>query len=743
MNSGPEGNVNRENLTDDETPDPREKDLLDCAVQSLISSCNLSSCLSGSTYEANDPCEDKFSSLVNVLIVPINEETCERYGEKNIDKEEEISLVSKGSNDVIERRKRKRDDITDKFRPPIIRLSLFTVLDGHGGHSVSQHASETLLPLLSHNISETLKCRIIHKGDFDVNGIRKKSIKQNVKLEKGWYKTPIDVCTTPKKINENDGTILLKESKEIDRHILESTAESLLPQSESSQHEDQLKTGSHLPQEIEAISSTISQTFCEFDESLMNRIDRTKKSQTCCVSNGQWNVGSCCIVTLLVQRFEYNKDLMKYVAACVSDEEDTGAMMYTAHVGDCRAILLGATTEIDEISDDEELAGDNTLNEEENDDSSVETDVQCNNKDEYDIGGDCHEVEKENETFRNRTLESVSSVLSDLDNGSAPLLEKERIEGIQDNGYNIAIKSIPNPTERLSVNQMSCQVRHSPLSLPHPLYASTLTADHTPYNTKEATLVRNRTNNAPSAILKRGKSGIHRVGGSLSVTRALGNAFLKTRSLSFPPYEKDVPFITAQPSVSSRKLKRGDRILVIGSDGIWENVGKKMIIKWVEKFYSKMYCDPSLLPLFINQMGEHTKQNHQNSPTFFEHTENGQSYFSSFSNRQKRSIYPMDLESLCQSRIDSKSDKKKTKKDNCCNAYLLPTQSRQSRSATSNVLCKSQISNVIIRKVLNKVARSYKMKTLSSLMAIPKGRERRMIHDDITACVVDLSGFVS
>jgi hypothetical protein len=65
-----------------------------------------------------------------------------------------------------------------------------------------------------------------------------------------------------------------------------------------------------------------------------------------------------------------------------------------------------------------------------------------------------------------------------------------------------------------------------------------LTTDHSAYNPAEVTAVLRRCNNAPKAISAGMGGGIKRVAGSLAVTRALGDAYLKTPKLSFLPYKK-------------------------------------------------------------------------------------------------------------------------------------------------------------------------------------------------------------
>ena len=114
--------------------------------------------------------------------------------------------------------------------------------------------------------------------------------------------------------------------------------------------------------------------------------------------------------------------------------------------------------------------------------------------------------------------------------------------------------------------------------------ATPLTTDHTPYDETEKRLVEERTCYYSRPIAKASNGGILRVGGSLSVTRALGDAYLKHKPLSFPPYEKHVPFLTAAPSVSSRVLNSFDHFLVLGSDGVWERCTEVLLGSWLEEF---------------------------------------------------------------------------------------------------------------------------------------------------------------
>ena len=63
-----------------------------------------------------------------------------------------------------------------------------------------------------------------------------------------------------------------------------------------------------------------------------------------------------------------------------------------------------------------------------------------------------------------------------------------------------------------------------------------------------------------------------RVAGSLMVTRALGDGYLKRKELSMPPFEDHVPYITAKPKVSRMDLDKRHTFLVIASDGVWDHL---------------------------------------------------------------------------------------------------------------------------------------------------------------------------
>jgi hypothetical protein len=256
---------------------------------------------------------------------------------------------------------------------------------------------------------------------------------------------------------------------------------------------------------------------------------------------------------------------------------------------------------------------------------------------------------------------------------------------------------------RSSSSEMSDVTNFEPSSLPKKLHAITLTEDHTPYNENEANLVRKRCNNAPRAIASSSSGGIQRVGGSLSVTRALGDAYLKTPTLSFEPYRDHAPYITALPEVSSRVIDKKDRILVLASDGVWERVNEEDVKHCIGEYYKTRRRASSVL-----------------------------SSSSSFANKVMGTT-ESDF-------ITAKPFHRGARMS------MLPTRSlwKQQISNDDNrdILAKKSVSDAIVSNVLNRVWRRHKMTSLKTLMDLPKGYDRRIKHDDITNMVIDLEGFI-
>eukprot|EP01064_Diplonema_japonicum_P001773 TRINITY_DN11191_c2_g1_i1.p1 TRINITY_DN11191_c2_g1~~TRINITY_DN11191_c2_g1_i1.p1 ORF type:complete len:518 (+),score=14.80 TRINITY_DN11191_c2_g1_i1:289-1842(+) len=107
--------------------------------------------------------------------------------------------------------------------------------------------------------------------------------------------------------------------------------------------------------------------------------------------------------------------------------------------------------------------------------------------------------------------------------------------------------------------------------------ARELSTDQDCGNKLECDEVRRRTTD-PMPI-KTTQSGPRRVAGSLMVTRALGDAYLKIPEFSFPPYRLHVPYITSEPIVTKHSIHDDDKTLIIASDGLYNMLDNQKIVE--------------------------------------------------------------------------------------------------------------------------------------------------------------------
>ena len=254
-----------------------------------------------------------------------------------------------------------------------------------------------------------------------------------------------------------------------------------------------------------------------------------------------------------------------------------------------------------------------------------------------------------------------------------------------------------------------------------------LTTDHSAYNPAEVTAVLRRCNNAPRAISAGVGGGIKRVAGSLAVTRALGDAYLKTPELSFLPYKRHAPYITARPEVNCRPLvKDVDKVLILATDGVWERASGEDVLRWVRNFYEERIAEAERRNNRRNQVVETSKvaavavpQSKEELETAAKNSQDG----------AERDLFEQRIS-------EPESSRKRDMAGSPC-----PPAKRRKRSRHNRVTY--NVADVIVRRVLNKVRRARNISSLQALMSLPQGRARRSKHDDITSSVVDLSAFVA
>jgi serine/threonine protein phosphatase PrpC len=276
------------------------------------------------------------------------------------------------------------------------------------------------------------------------------------------------------------------------------------------------------------------------------------------------------------------------------------------------------------------------------------------------------------------------------------------------------------------------------VSLPPSIRPIDLTTDHSAYNPAEVTAVLRRCNNAPRAISAGVGGGIKRVAGSLAVTRALGDAYLKTPLLSFLPYKSHAPYITARPEVNCRPLvKESDKMLVLATDGVWERASGEDILRWVRNFYEERVAEAERRGNRRLNLADKTSSNE-------DMTGHDSSIKTASLDASERDLFERN-------EIDVPVGRKHTRSLNeqaqSSTRSPSPPAKRRKRSqrihGQGNQRITYNVADVIVRRVLNKVRRARNISSLQALMSLPQGRARRSKHDDITASVVDLSAFVS
>lgn len=639
----------------------------------------------GTSYQANDPCEDRYCSLANVLL----------------------------SSDTSQKE--------ESCPYPSLRMSLFAVLDGHGGPAVAEYASRHLLPLLARDISNALSCPIVDSGVFQINGKR-----QSVDLEQNSLNH-----TNDEDGNDDDDSLLLDREPHFHSDVesdsdSDSDSEASSGSSRGCVQPDTSKwytapendensafwsfsdtsttgpdfvPGTHSEHEQRLISATVQKSFLKLDEQWINSIDPFATKQSFVVHNGKWNSGACCLVNIVLQRIIHNReddddhDDNDDDSVKLSDHDKLPkAILYSCHTGDCRSVVFSSLEENEDENRSIHSAGQ----------SDHDIFYQCSDSD-SDSDSD---VENGHEVYVNGvTLSRKRMFLNPFHNRCSPPMKRQKLF---DEEKPIKVQEDPQSQRKMSwessdslsscARLVSTSRSPSPLDnitpFPSALLPTTLTKDHTPYNQKEASLVRERCNYAPRAIATSTNGGIQRVAGSLSVTRALGDAYLKTPTLSFSPYKAHAPYISALPEVSARILSKKDRLLVLASDGVWERVSGEEIAKWMVEFF---------------------KRQDQQLPT---------------------------LQSPLVSRPPTPCsvDRNRSRR-----MRMLPT--RKSLSAiedevlNARILNMAYVSDMIVSNVLNIVRRKHKIPDIETLMGLPKGHSRRSKHDDITTLVVDLEGF--
>ncbi len=224
---------------------------------------------------------------------------------------------------------------------------------------------------------------------------------------------------------------------------------------------------------------------------------------------------------------------------------------------------------------------------------------------------------------------------------------------------------------------------------------------------------------------------------------------MKTPRLSFYPYKSHAPYITARPEVNCRLISKGsDRVLILASDGVWERASGDDVLRWVRNYYNDRIAGVYRGKYLSRKRRQHreTKTNQQ----FKNQDNNVKGEDATVSN--VKSSQPQITKENKEKHLDAldQSQLTATKRKIRGNSVIINNQRRITRrknkrhsSHEGSILAGNSVSDLIVHKVLNKVRRARNIDSLRTLMNLPKGRARRSKHDDITASVIDVSGFIS
>ncbi|CAM9906327.1 unnamed protein product, partial [Choristocarpus tenellus] len=212
------------------------------------------------------------------------------------------------------------------------------------------------------------------------------------------------------------------------------------------------------------------------------------------------------------------------------------------------------------------------------------------------------------------------------------------------------------------------------------IYAVPLTRDHNCDDKDEVAIVEARSGDENAVRVSRndewkGATAIKRVAGSLAVTRAIGDAYLKEASFSFTPYKERVPYITAEPEVNCFNLNAADEFLVLATDGVWEQATNEEVVHWVAGALNALSVEGG---------------------------------------KTEESAAPITESGLEVGSPRTRSSKKSAQ--------------RAATSATSDA---------VVNQILMRSAKAHGM-SLPTLKQLPLGSSRRVLHDDICATVIRL-----
>lgn len=158
---------------------------------------------------------------------------------------------------------------------------------------------------------------------------------------------------------------------------------------------------------------------------------------------------------------------------------------------------------------------------------------------------------------------------------SDPLLDELKIHSLPSTSHSSGSNSLVRKKARPDIGGDNFSYRAKGIEI------SSVTTDHCCAVEAECKVVQHLTKD-PNPLRKSandqlisGNRAPNRVGGSLAVTRALGDGYLKVDTLSAEPYQEFLPYIHSRPTIHYKKLAEKDVALILASDGLFNYMTAK------------------------------------------------------------------------------------------------------------------------------------------------------------------------
>ena len=408
-----------------------------------------------------------------------------------------------------------------------------------------------------------------------------------------------------------------------------------------------------------------------------------------------------------------------------------GEYMYAANVGDCRAVLVSSSP-LSSISNDK-------LQQLQRVEGATNPQNGFDTKDFiYD------ELRRDGKLSRYDSISSQSTdILSTVTSGNDHDCANSNSNDSNDNEYVYEHDNFSAFNEFYHVSAITKD--HICTSTNEKRIVSTLSRDPRPFRSSV-----NDISNSAAAF--------KRVAGSLAITRAMGDGYLKHRELSFEPYIQYIPYITCRPTIKYKKLDKNDKYLILASDGLYNFVTAADILGVIGELPSSERQFGEGKDVYFKPRKVEDACTDTDNIITCDHGQGQQRNREHCSHEQEQNT--VAIGSICNQPEDNDQvhvGKKRERNEPSSSAATSgnceekPTKAHAIRLQGHKGDVKGDDSSVspptfaelLIERCLAKAARKHGGSlNAAKLKKLPQGKARREIVDDITVITVDVSLYV-